>query len=451
MAAGHLALALAALTPQAPGQLDAAVPEPRQAPVNVLLILTDDTGLDMFGCYGVDTAPPTPNIDALASGGCRFDAAFSNPLCSPTRAQILTGRHAWRTGVGSNIEYVETYGLPLQEVAIPEALRPYGYSTGAFGKWHVVSIPTQGPQHPNHVGFDEYAGSVGNLAKRINGPNNGDYYDWELLHNGFTTDLVDEYATTKVTDLAIDWCETATEPWFAYVPYNAPHAPWHYPPDELHTQDLSGNPGDDPALFGRAAMEACDTEIGRLVRSIRAHARDPVLVFVVGDNGTAKALALPPLDPDHAKGSLYDGGTRVPLIVNGPGIPAGRTTEGLVSVTDLFATVLEAAGVSLLPGVADDSRSFLGLARGTDTTPVREYVYAERFDPNGTTGAKTGFHRMLRDTRWKLIRRKGAPDELYYLPDDPLEATNLLDAALSAEARAAWVRLQRDLPDVGYF
>ena len=283
----------------------------------------------------------------------------------------------------------------------------------------------------------------------IDGPSDGDYYDWELLSDGQTSDVM-RYATTKVTDLAIDWCGSAPEPWFAYVAYHAAHAPWHYPPASLHTQQLSGDPNDDAPLFARAALEACDTEIGRLVGTIRASAEQPVLVILLGDNGTAEPAVLPPLEPDHAKGSMYDGGTRVPLIVNGPGIPAGRVTAKLVSIADVFATVLELAGIPLPTGVAHDSRSFLGLADGSAPAPIREYVYAEAFEPNGVTGPKSEYRRMLRDLRWKLIRHKTAPDELYYLPDDPWEQNDLLTGPLDPEASAAYERLQRNLPEVEY-
>ena len=127
----------------------------------MLLVVTDDTGLDMVGCYGSPDAAPTPNIDALAAGGCRFDAAFANPYCSPTRAQLLTGRHGHRTGIGSNVPHASAYGLPTQELALPTALAPHGYSTGAFGKWHLLSLPAQGPLHPNLMGFETFAGSAG--------------------------------------------------------------------------------------------------------------------------------------------------------------------------------------------------------------------------------------------------------------------------------------------------
>ena len=209
---------IALLALLAPLQFPDAAPAQtlRTGPPNILLIVADDLGVDMVGAYGEAPAPPcTPNIDALAAGGMLFRNAWANPICSPTRSAILTGRHAFRTGVGDLVDPDEP-GLTLGELTIPELLT--GYASSCTGKWHLGG--SLGFLHPNLSGFGHYAGTLHGQIPT--------YSLWPKVIDG--QPLVGfGYATTDTTDDAITALQTMPEPWFLYVAYQAPHAPLHEP------------------------------------------------------------------------------------------------------------------------------------------------------------------------------------------------------------------------------
>lgn len=414
------ALVSATRRPMTPGihpphEVLATAPEPLgvigpETP-NLLLILADDMGVDLVGAYGEGANPPcTPNLDLLAGDGLLFRNAWTNPLCTPSRAQLLTGRHGFRTGLGT----VGAGGnLPAEEVTLPERLT--GYSSAAIGKWGVGAM--QGATHPNDSGFDYFAGSLGNFLE--------DYSDWNKTVNGLTSSVV-TYATSDVTNEAIQLMQTLPEPWFLYVCYNAPHTPAHVPPAHLCPQGpctsfCASNPG-GVANRIKSMTEALDTEIGRLFQAMEVVDPEAFVVFM-GDNGTAAQATEPPFDSARAKGSMYEGGINVPLIVNGPGVAVGESV-GLVSSSDLMATFAELAG---LEGGADDSVSLVPYF-SDPTLALRTAVYSERFSPNHGTSPFDDHQLAIRNAGYKLIQRTGQPDELYDLVSDPFETLNLLPA-----------------------
>ncbi len=407
---------------------DVEPPGSGPAPPNIVLILLDDIGVDMVGAYGHPVAPCTPNIDVLAAQGMLFRNCWTNPLCSPTRAQILTGRHSFRTGVGTFITVGNNLQLSLEERTIAEEL-PATYTSSAVGKWHLTQL--ENVFDPLDQGFDWFAGSMSNLPG---------YYNWERNENGIVTQEMN-YATTVTTDDAIQRVTAMPEPWFLYVPYNAAHSPWELPPAGLCPASVGcfchSDPNDDPQL-ARAITEALDTEIGRLLAAV--YAVDPdAYVFLMGDNGTPEPVQLEPLQERGAKSSLWEGGVHVPLIATGPGIAAGESAT-LVCATDLFATILELAGAANMTG--DDSLSFAPTLLGIPA-PIREFNFAEKF---GGTGGRD--HRAVRDLRWKLRRTGGRADRLYDLDADPLEQTNLFPPNTQAEAQA-YARLIGELSRLG--
>ena len=408
-----------------------AAPALGQQP-NIVVLLADDVGRDFVGAYGVgNLVPCTPNIDAIADEGLLFRNAWTNPTCSPTRASLLTGRYALRHGIGITLLTTEP-GLALHEQTIPEML--LGYDSAAFGKWHLHG--DLGSTHPNDTGFGTYAGNIDGQVPS--------YFDWPKTTNGVVANTT-TYAVTDTVNDAVDALATLQEPFFMYVSFNAIHSPFHVPPSSLCSSagcetSFCANLPAEPGLFGqsRAMMEALDLEVGRFMTELEA--RDPsAYVIFMGDNGTFGPLSTPPFVQTHAKGTMYEGGVGVPLIVKGPGVAVGET-NGLVSSTDLFATLAELANIQ---ATATDSVSFVPYFTDPLQPSLRETVYSERFFPNHGWPKQT-HQQALRDTRYKLIRIKGQPEQFFDLQEDPFETLNLLPN-LTMPQRDAYNGLIADL------
>lgn len=381
-------------------------------------------GVDLVGAYGEGANPPcTPNIDGLAQQGLLFRNAWSEPICTPTRAQILTGRHAFRTGLGYNVfsnPDAELAGLDEDDLILPKALD--GYNSSALGKWH-LSSGAQGPRHPNMMGFGYYAGSLYNIAES----GNGSYYDWLKTVNGQQHEET-TYVTIDTANDAIKRASEMAPPWFLYVAFHAPHLPAHVPPPALCAQEgtcatpyCPVDEGDTARTKVKATIEALDSEIGRMLGELRRVDPDVIVIFV-GDNGSHRVMTEAPFDRDHAKGTLYEGGINVPLIISAPGYATGEV-DGLVSTVDLFATVVELAGRD---ATTEDSVSMVPYMTGIATGSLRSMVYSERFGPEW----ELRYTRAIRDERYKLLRdtgpRPGPPrDELYDLVADPFEQNDL--------------------------
>ena len=431
---------------------------------NILLVILDDVGVDLIRSYSGSAAGCcTPSLDRLAERGVLFENAWSDPVCSPTRAQILTGRHGFRTGVGTWVSANSPgriEGLPKAETTIAEVLSAAGYSTALLGKWHLAS-GNEPADDPLAHGFDWFDGSIaGNLDPE--GPCPGcppgcregglGYYRWVRSLNGVET-CDTRYATRATVDdgLAALVGASTSEPWFAVTSFNAPHAPFHEPPASLcpgqGTCACTGAMRTDPQK-GRAALEAADRELRRLVLGLLETSTRPFYLIVVGDNGTASSVVRegPGLcgDPSRSKGTLYQGGVHVPLLVWSPGIQS-RRVDALVGVTDLFATVAELAGVT---AAAEDSISLVPYIDGF-TGSLRSTVFAEKFFPNGLPFAPTIHERAVRDDRFKLIRRLQQSDELFDLSNDPCELENLFPPMPGSQAEAAWQTLDAELGRLG--
>jgi arylsulfatase A-like enzyme len=322
-----------------------------------------------------------------------------------------------------------------------------GYASTCVGKWHLAGalgnrhLPGGvGPLHPNASGFDHFAGSMGGALES--------YFGWAKVTDGVCTTST-TYATTDTADDAIDALDAMPEPWVLYASFNAPHDPFIAPPGALcpltacaasWCGTLSADP--TPKELGKSMVEAFDTELGRLLAHLDTIDPD-AYVFFVGDNGTAQQLCDPPFLPAHAKGTLYEGGINVPLIVRGPGVVHGECAA-LVSVVDFYATCAELAGI---PAATEDSVSFAPCLANPSLAP-RTSVYSERFGPNGACSAADEHARAVRNERYKLIRTTGEPDELYDLAQDPFETTNLLPCA-GGPTQAAYDALVAELVALG--
>ncbi len=403
---------------------------------NILLVIADDLGVDQLAAYGAPHPAPTPTIDTLAAEGMLFTKAWSHPVCSPTRSAIFTGRHSFRTGVGW-AQVGPSGALGASEYSLSQALGELSIPRANIGKWHLGG----GTHAPNDFGYDYYSGLIAGAL-----PN---YSRWPKTTNGETVTST-EYATTDNVNEAIDWVGQQTQPWFLWLAFNAPHTPFHKPPSHLHSSDhLSGKAKDiatNPGNYYRAMVEAMDTELGRLLGSMDQATRDNTIIVFLGDNGSPGQVVEAPFDPARAKGTLYEGGVHVPMIISGPAIrQKGSFNHQLVSDVDLFATILELAGGNLAQvpeGIAIDSYSLIPTLNNT-AQAVRTYTFTESFQETELTADNTG--KAIRNQRYKLIRFDSGRREFYDLDQDPEERHNLLGPRLNSTQRMALAALAQQM------
>ncbi|MBK7875925.1 MAG: sulfatase-like hydrolase/transferase [Planctomycetes bacterium] len=436
-------------------------------PRNLLLIVLDDVGVEKLAPYGLASSyPATPRFDALAANGVRFTRAYGAPICGPTRAALQTGRYAFRTGFGTNVadsDGPRGFRLPDTETFLPEMLRTANYVSGAFGKWH-LTWGNGDELHPNRNGYVHFAGCMGNTLGFGNGTG---MYDWRRVVDGaasFVTgppfDTTQWQASVARAD-AVAWIRAQSRPWFAYVAFNPPHAPYAVPPFELlstrrrqalerenlapgHTI-TNAHPPAQRLLVYDACIEAVDVELGRLIdEATNAN----TLVLLIGDNGTPGEVIQPPYVPQHAKRSLFEQGIRVPLVAAGAGVARpGRTSDALVHAVDVWRTLANAAGVSLAtPGAGRDSVSFLPVLENPAAVGARTRVFTQSFKPNGFGPHLVELFAIL-DGRYKLLRIGGA-DQFYEIAVDPRETNDLLAAGLTPEQSDAYSALSEALEQV---
>lgn len=420
-----VALGLALLV--APGHVIA------QSRPNLLFVIADDLGHSGVGAYGSTSAPPTPTLDSLAGAGVRYQNCWAMPTCSPTRATLLTGRYPSRHGVGAALVIPAQPELDRSEVLLPEVLSAVGYTNALVGKYHLDGDIPADPNDPNLQGFDYYAGNlIGAVAS---------YTDWDKTVQGVTTNTT-KYATTDAVDEALGFINSQQGPWSCVLAFNAPHTPFHRPPEDLFTQPLTGNPVTNRVGHYNAMIEAMDTELGRLfdeLGGLNAVLADTIVVFV-GDNGRPPAAATRDEPASRIKGTLYQGGVRVPLLVAGPNVVRrGRVRNDLVSVADLYVSAAGWARAALPAGVALDGVDLTSSLSQPRSQPVREVVAAQQFLFESSTGEVA-----VRDSRYKLIG-KGSRSwsyEFYDLLRDPDERQDLLRGVpLTSEQRTALYQL----------
>ena len=332
-----------------------------------------------------------------------FNNVWSNPTCSPTRATILTGKYGFNTGVLKVDDELSTSETSLQKYLDTQLNSTY--SSAVIGKWHL----SKDANHPNNIGLNYYAGSIGGGLKN--------YWDWDLVINGEKTPST-YYNTSKYTDLAIDWVNNQSDPWFLWLAYNAPHTPFHLPPTNLHTQgelptdDTSINT--NPLPYYLASIEAMDSEIGRLLNEMSTEEKDNTVIIFIGDNGTPNQV-VQEYDSRRAKGSIYQGGINVPMIISGKNVNRFNEIENsLINTTDLFATIANIAGVQV--DEINDSKNFIDLFSNSEVK-IRDYVYAET--ENDIT---------IRNSTHKYLLFQDGSEALYDLSNDPFETKNLMSS-----------------------
>lgn len=426
---------------------------------NILFIIVDDLGAESVSFYpelvGDSGAVPIPNLEALAEDGLVFDNAWSSPACSMTRGTIISGKYAHRTGV----TYVGAV-LPTDTVTLFDRLTAESPSYGhaLFGKYHVggggydaapgVDYPLAAEilQHVRDIGITTFRGIAAGGVR--------DYFNWTTYDIDNPEAVDTTFATTAITDDAIDFiqqheAEKPDEPWFVYQSYNAPHDPFQVPPRELHSVDLSalGDPEPGTTVPGipvyKALVQSLDTEIGRLLAEVDL---EKTVVIFLGDNGTPGSVKDTGSGVRGSKGSVYEGGVRVPLFVAGAGVIRQGREDSLFGTADLYATILELAGISV--GHVENSYSIKPLLSDEAASSGRTHSLSESLSANGQTQRYT-----IRDSRYKLLSNNKVR-ELYDLIADPLETTDLYTSPAHSAVRAALeaeiAALAPHAPD-GYF
>lgn len=453
---------------------DAVVREIRAAlaaPPNVVIILADDLGWGDLGCYNPGSKIPTPHLNRLAAQGMRFtDAHSPSAVCTPTRYGLLTGRYAWRTRLKRGVLW--GYSPPLIEPDRPTLathLKNRGYATACVGKWHLGlgwttrepadfgdgSIPTADPvlvdfapsltSGPHTLGFDysfilpasldmdpyvfiEDGRVAGVPTNRVAGSRSqrqggGGFWREGPVSPGFTHEGVEADLLARAAAFIRRQTNSA-RPFLLYLPLASPHDPW-VPRPEFRGRSTAGVRGDFVAQV--------DDTVGRLLKVLEETGlAENTLVVFTSDNGAHWLPKEVEETGHHANGhwrgmksDAFEGGHRVPFLARWPGvIQPGSTTAALVGLNDLFATVSEAAGLTVPPGAAEDSVSFLPVLRG-EASGVRESLVLHSI--NGAFA--------LRQHDWKLIEAKDSggwttaavetPAQLYHLRDDPGETNNL--------------------------
>jgi arylsulfatase A-like enzyme len=389
---------------------------------NVVVILADDQGWGDLSVHG-NTNLETPNIDSLAQSGALFEHFFVCTVCSPTRAEFFTGRYHPRGGVHG----VSTGGerLDLDEKTIADAFKAAGYATGAFGKWH---NGTQWPYHPNARGFDEYYGFTSGHW--------GSYFDAPLDHDGELAQgkgfLADDFADHAITFIN----EHKAGPFFCYVPFNTPHSPMQVP-DRFYTKFARAelkmrhiDPKAEDAGFTRAALAMCeniDWNVGRILSRLdELKLADKTIVVYFSDNGPNSWRWNGGMK--GRKGSLDEGGLRVPFLVRWPGhIPPGTRITQIAGAIDILPTLADMAGIKVAGDKPLDGIS-LKLLLLDPATQWPDRIIFSHWD--GKVSARSRQYRLDNDRR--LFDMLADPGQTLDLARERPDDTTRLATALAA-------------------
>jgi arylsulfatase B len=391
---------------------------------NILYIVADDLGWKDVGFHGSDIK--TPTLDALAANGAKLEQFYAEPMCTPTRAAIMTGRYPFRYGLQTGvIPQGHTYGLAIDEWLLPQALKDAGYETAIIGKWHLGHADRK--FWPRQRGFDyQYGPLIGEIdyfTHKVDGK-----VDWYRNNQ-----VVEEqgYSTTLLGNDAVRLIEghDPATPLFLYLAFNAVHTPYQAPQSYL---DQYKNIADPSRRAYAASATAMDEQIGRVIAALKQKKMlDNTLVFFQSDNGgtrdplfagaiTDMSKVVLPADNGpyrDGKGSLYEGGTRVVALANWPGhIKEGITVNEMIHTVDLYPTLVDLAGGQLGKNKPLDGMDVWGTISEGKPSPRTEIVY--NLEP---------FRGAIREGDWKLIWHTLLPQkiELYNIAQDPSEKTNL--------------------------
>ena len=396
---------------------------------NLVIILTDDQGYWDVGFNGC-TDIPTPHIDRIAQEGVRFTNGYvTYPVCSPSRAGLITGRYQGRFGYHRNPTlnpFDPKAGLPLEEENMAEILRKVGYHSGIIGKWHLGTHPQF---RPNARGFTEFYGFVAGghryfpedlIYPDIESVDRaGGWYNTKLLRNE-TRIETDEYLTDELSNEAVDFIErNSTKPFFLYLSYNAPHTPMQATEKYLSRFDHI----EDPLRKVYAAMvSAVDDGVGRVLDKLDELAlNENTLVFFLSDNGGARNNGSINTPLRDVKGSIYEGGMRVPFAFRWTGkVPAGLDYDHPISSMDILATMVKLTGVKIAPERPLDGVDLMPFVTGKKKGKPHESLFWLKWD------AREGAARMG-DDKLVLLEKENSLS-LYQLNQDIGETKDVADA-----------------------
>jgi arylsulfatase B len=395
---------------------------------NIILLIGDDLGWDAIGNYpGISsTKANTPTLDSLARNGVTFNNYWVNPVCAPTRAATITGKYAFRTGVGS-VQTPPTAVLNSSETIIHKYIKDKtsnSYATALIGKWHLSAASDLNA--PENFGVDYFSGIMLGAVS--------DYFDWTETSGGTQQDIT-TYTTTHFVNQSVDWIQQQSKPFFLWLAFNAPHTPFHRPPLNLISdQSLSNNMAEinsNPLPYYLASIEAMDKEIARLIASLTPDQKENTVFVFMGDNGTPGDVAQAPFTRLNSKGTLYQGGVNAPLIICGKDISRTNEVEtALVQAQDMFATLADLAGAG--SENYEDGISIKPLLNDANATK-RSYLYTELFASTNTRNDGEA----IRNLKYKYIQldNQGEGSLLYDLSADPFEQNDLMTGNLSEEAQ----------------
>ena len=396
---------------------------------NIIFIMVDDLGKEMIGCYGSQKAQ-TPNIDALAAGGMRFNSAYSMPQCVPTRATLLTGQYPFRHGWVNHYD-VPRWGKgchfdPKYNPSLAKVIKSAGYSTCIGGKWQISDFRIQ-PNILNELGFDEYCVWTG--YEKGNPPSGKRYWDPYVHTADGSKTYQGRFGPDIYNRFIVDFLRRhKNEPMMVYYPMALTHGP------------LTSTPRSKDVSSKKVMVEYMDYLVGRIVDALDENGiRERTIVIWSTDNGPAK-------------GKTTENGACEPFVVNCPGmVPRGVVTDALLDFTDLLPTFAELAGARLPAGHVIDGKSFAPLILGKSKDSAREWIMAmgggavsaQKTDQGYRVFSKHQYRdRVIREKRYKLYVGTDAKSEkLIDLKADPQEKNNIL-AGDDPAAKAARQRLE---------
>ena len=382
---------------------------------NIVLIMADDLGWGDVGYHGGEAA--TPNIDRISAEGVRFDRFYAQPICTPTRASLMTGRYAWRSGMASGVVLNHLkYGLPLDETTLGNVMKSAGYSTYLVGKWH---LGHEIPKYlPTERGFDYHYGlytAIDHFTHEWQGA-----LDWHrnrkpIREEGYATDLLGEDCVRIIGEHDFD-----VKPLFLYHAMFAVHA-WNQAPGKYTAPYSDVKDKERRGLLGLCA--AMDYQFGQIIQALEnAGQLENTLVFFLSDNGGDERHAADNGPLRSGKGSYYEGGLRVPAFAVWPGkIKPGRTTDALAHVSDLLPTFGKLAGAEMPKKLLDGFDLSPVLFDNAETSGRNEIVFILEDSERLRRGA-------IIDWPWKLRRtaQENGPwvYELFNIEQDPYEKAN---------------------------
>jgi arylsulfatase B len=382
---------------------------------NIIIFVADDLGWNDVGFRGSEIR--TPALDRISRNGVVLDRFYSFPLCSPTRAALMTARSPMRTGmIYSVVRPWANYGLPLDERIMPEYFRAAGYQTAIIGKWHLGHANLR--HVPNNRGFDHFYGHLNGAI---------DYWthersrvvDWQrngvtVRRRGYATELLGEEAVRFIENRDI------SRPFFLYLPFNAPHSPLQAPPETI--EPYSGIRCDKRRVFA-AMVSVLDSAVDKIMRALRKEGlQDNTIILFFSDNGGEDEFGADNRPLRGAKGTTFEGGLRVPACIHWPAqLPGGRTSSQVMTVLDVLPTLAAAASIDIEPGKPLDGGNLWPHILKGEVRSREDLFFAVENE---------SIHLAVIHGRWKLVQIRDSSDctvssLLFDIEADPRESHDI--------------------------